>query len=281
MREMRIAASLRHLLVKYAAQYETREFLADDPSRFMHEVSGERNREAVAFVASSLSYGSRRQFMPKIARILEWADGDVDRWIRSGRFQKAFPADSLSPFYRFYRVGHMHSFLAAYREILLCHGSLGEAVAKSAGGNALGAIKEICRLSNGCGFSSPVVPASPQSACKRIAMFLRWMVRDSSPVDLGLWADFIAKDSLIMPLDVHVLAESKRLGLMDSSSASMAAALSLTETMRQIFPGDPLKGDFALFGYGVNKLEDDGRSAHGDAPRSQPSLLCRNPASLV
>ena len=84
---------------------------------------------------------------------------------------------------------------------------------------------------------------------------MRWMVRSSSPVDLGLWADFIAKDSLVMPLDVHVLHESKRLGLMESSTASMAAAIRLTETMRQIFPGDPLKGDFALFGYGVNKAK--------------------------
>lgn len=251
----RIDASLREMLVKYAFEYETSEFLCDDPSRFMHEVSGERNREAVAFVASSLSYGSRKQFMPKIAQIIELAGGDVDSWIRSGSFAEAFPSDSLAPFYRFYKVGDMHSFFASYQEILLAHGSLGEAVAKSAGGDGLGAIREICRLFNDCGFSSPVVPSSPQSACKRIAMFMRWMVRSSSPVDLGLWADFISKDCLVMPLDVHVLHESKRLGLLESSSASMAAAIRLTETMRQIFPGDPLKGDFALFGYGVNKAK--------------------------
>ena len=251
----RIDASLRKMLVKYAFEYETSEFLRDDPSRFMHEVSGKLNREAVAFVASSLSYGSRKQFMPKIAQIIELAGGDVDSWIRSGSFEKAFPSDSRAPFYRFYKIGDMHSFFAAYQEVLLTHGSLGEAVAKSARGDALRAIKEICRFFNSSSFPSPVVPASSQSACKRVAMFMRWMVRSSSPVDLGLWADFISKDSLVMPLDVHVLHESKRLGLMDSTSASMAAACSLTETMRQIFPGDPLKGDFALFGYGVNNTK--------------------------
>ena len=256
MSALRIDASLKRRLVKYADQYDTSEFLSEDPSRFMHEVSGDLNREAVAFVASGLSYGSRKQFMPKISQIVEWADGDVDSWIRRGGFSRFFPSDSLSPFYRFYKVGEMHSFFAAYQELMLAHGSLGEAVAKVARGDALKAIKEICRLFSSSKFSSPVIPASSRSACKRVAMFMRWMVRDSSPVDLGLWADFIAKDSLVMPLDVHVLNESKRLGLMKSSIATMAAACSLTDVMRHIFPGDPLKGDFALFGYGVNQKKE-------------------------
>ena len=83
-------------------------------------------------------------------------------------------------------------------------------------------------------------------------MFLRWMVRDSSPVDLGLWADFIDKRSLIVPLDTHVLTEASALGLIHSRNASMSSALRLTSTLATIFPDDPLKGDFALFGYGVN-----------------------------
>ena len=82
-------------------------------------------------------------------------------------------------------------------------------------------------------------------------MFLRWMVRSGSPVDLGLWADFIDRRTLIMPLDTHVLAESQRLGLLKCGSATMSAARRLTQSMLEIFPNDPLKGDFALFGYGI------------------------------
>ena len=83
-------------------------------------------------------------------------------------------------------------------------------------------------------------------------MFLRWMVRDGSPVDLGLWADRIDKKSLIMPLDTHVLTEASRLGLITSRCTSMSAARRLTAALAEVFPDDPLKGDFALFGYGVN-----------------------------
>jgi uncharacterized protein (TIGR02757 family) len=83
-------------------------------------------------------------------------------------------------------------------------------------------------------------------------MFLRWMVRTNSPVDLGLWADFIDCRSLIIPLDTHVLQQSERLGLITSKTASMTAARKLSAVLATIFPDDPLKGDFALFGHGVN-----------------------------
>jgi uncharacterized protein (TIGR02757 family) len=79
------------------------------------------------------------------------------------------------------------------------------------------------------------------------------MVRDKSPVDLGLWADFIDKKSLIMPLDTHVMQESRNLELIGSKTASMSTAIELSETMLEVFPDDPLRGDFALFGLGVNK----------------------------
>jgi uncharacterized protein (TIGR02757 family) len=83
-------------------------------------------------------------------------------------------------------------------------------------------------------------------------MFLRWMVRDNSPVDLGLWSSFVDKRTLIMPMDTHVVSEAVKLNLLTSRCASMNAARRLTEAMREVFPTDPLKGDFALFGYGVD-----------------------------
>ena len=78
------------------------------------------------------------------------------------------------------------------------------------------------------------------------------MVRDDSPVDLGLWSDFIDKRTLIMPMDTHVVQQACRLGLLNGRQATMASARRLTARMAEVFPDDPLKGDFALFGYGVN-----------------------------
>ena len=97
-----------------------------------------------------------------------------------------------------------------------------------------------------------IVPKNTSSSCKRICMFLRWLVRNDSPVDLGIWHDLIDKQSLIIPLDTHVLQQATHLKLLNTSSATMLVARRLTDVLLKIFPDDPLKGDFALFGYGVN-----------------------------
>ena len=85
-------------------------------------------------------------------------------------------------------------------------------------------------------------------------MFLRWMVRDASPVDLGLWS-FIDKRSLLIPLDTHVLNQALSLGLVSSRTASMSAVKRLSDRLLEVFPDDPLRADFALFGVGVNAAE--------------------------
>ena len=73
------------------------------------------------------------------------------------------------------------------------------------------------------------------------------------PVDLGLWSDLIDKSTLIIPMDTHVLQEAEKLGLISSKCTSMSAAMKLTQKLREIWPDDPTKGDFALFGLGVDK----------------------------
>ena len=246
-----VDARTRQMLRRYAARYETAAFLDGDPSWFMHQVEGDANREATAFVASCLSFGNRRLFMPKIQCLLDCAGGDIDAWIRKGRFESTLTCGCTQCFYRFFTKGHMHDFLNAYRRLLDEHGTLGGYVRKEAEGDGFAAVKAICRYFSGCG-DVPVVPKDVQSACKRVCMFLRWMVRSGSPVDLGLWSDTIDRRTLVMPLDTHVVQQSARLGLLKASSASMSAARRLTSTLAEVFPDDPLRGDFALFGYGVN-----------------------------
>ena len=242
----------RNLLIRYAQQYETARFLEGDPSWWMHQVEGSRNQEAMAFIASCLSYGSRKQFMQKIGMILSWSKGQVDEWVRQGCFGEHFRCDDTTCFYRLYTHATMHRFLCAYRQLLLEHGTLGDYVRQRAS-TGLEAVTAICDWFARHGVSV-VVPKDIQSACKRVCMFLRWMCRTDSPVDIGLWAGFIDRRTLIMPMDTHVLRQSVRLGLLHSKSASMSSARRLTDSLAAIFPGDPLKGDFALFGYGVNHI---------------------------
>ena len=99
---------------------------------------------------------------------------------------------------------------------------------------------------------SKIVPKGKSSANKRIHMFLRWMVRQNSPVDLGLWSWYSPAD-LLIPLDVHVMQEGQKLGLIsEKATASRKTAIELTEKMKEIFPGDPARADYALFGLGVS-----------------------------
>lgn len=235
-------------LRQWATQYETGSFIEGDPSWFMHQVEGTENQEAMAFLASCFSYGSRAQFLPKIQQFLDWSDGEVHSWVCEGEYAKHICQNDNSCFYRLNTNAQVNAFLNAYSQLLQQDGTLGKWVESTGATTALDAVKAICsRLGGG------IVPKDATSACKRVCMFLRWMVRDGSPVDLGLWP-FIDKKSLIIPMDTHVLQEACKLGLIKSRTASMSAALRLSKALADVFPDDPMKGDFALFGYGARPI---------------------------
>lgn len=247
-----VSADTAALLRSYAERYETADFLQGDPSWFMHQVQKDADRITLAFLASSLSYGSRKQFFPKIQYMLDCSKGNVEEWVRSGAFAADIPDDPSRCYYRLYTFSIVHRFLAALREMMLEYGSLTDFIRQTSDGTCLSAVAAITSWFSARGIEG-IIPKNTQSSCKRVCMFMRWMVRSGSPVDIGVWSDIIDRRTLIMPMDTHVVQQSLRLGLLSSSSASMSAALRLTAAMSEVFPDDPLKGDFALFGYGVNQ----------------------------
>ncbi len=85
---------------------------------------------------------------------------------------------------------------------------------------------------------------------KKISMMRRWLVRDDGKVDLGVWKKS-SKTELILPLDVHVYDQATALGLTARKPKDIVTAREITDAFREIWPDDPCKGDFALFGYGV------------------------------
>ena len=241
--------STKELLRQYAVKYE-RAFPSPDPSEFLKTAEGTNNQEATAFVAACLSFGSIEQFMPKIEQLIEWAkdSGGMDQWIRRGAFKRKIRTDACRCFYRFVTYANLHAFLWTYQQIMNDYRTLGEYVRENGDGTGLGTVKAICAAfaDSDVGY---LVPANDSSACKRICLFLRWMVREP-PVDLGLWKGFIDRGSLIMPLDAHVLKQARKLKLLAKEPATMTTARKLTAIMADVFPGDPLRGDFALFGQG-------------------------------
>ena len=87
---------------------------------------------------------------------------------------------------------------------------------------------------------------------KKISMMRRWLVRDDGKVDLGVWTSS-DKKKLILPLDVHVYAQATSLGLTTRRQKDLITAQEITDAFREIWPEDPCKGDFALFGHGVTQ----------------------------
>lgn len=242
---------LAQKLIELADKYETASFSEGDPSRFLRWYKDKACIQTASFIAAMLSFGSRTQFIPKIEFILNLADeqsGSINQWLVLGKYKKTFP-QGAGKFYRFYSYDDMHIFFEELALILKESGSLGLYFQKQWKQNPATNLADLI----GAAFpKSRIVPKGRSSANKRTHMFLRWMVRQNSPVDLGLWK-WYPQSLLIIPLDVHVMQEAQKLGLINKkATASRKTAEALTAQLEQAFPADPCRGDYALFGLGVN-----------------------------
>ena len=273
------------LLKALADKYENKDFLAADPSQFMHRFSEPVDQELFAFVSAQLAFGRRELFIAKLNLLYEdvvkSGGGSFCLWLLSGAYKKFFPK-SQKKFYRFFSLADMNALCGRLAQIAKKSGSLGAAVreaydnangsdaadhnaaanfglAKNSGKSAaIGLAKSPQELRLAAALISlfpeiKCVSQNPKGACKKLHMFLRWMVRRGSPVDLGLWTWASAAD-LLVPLDTHVLQESARLGLIaPNAPASAKTAIELTKKMAEVFPCDPARADYALFGLGVDE----------------------------
>ena len=281
-----MTGELKKKLVALADKYEVPSFTEADPSQFLRWYKPEEGRGTVAdvevasFIAAMLAFGNRKQFIPKIRCVLETADrslGSVTEWLKAGAYAGDFPKGAAK-FYRFYSYDDIQVFFGELAEILKTAGSLGECIRKNASVvecdevayrnhryirnrgfdtasvEAYSTTGHLAFILSAAFPKSSIVPKGRSSANKRIHMFLRWMVRRGSPVDLGLWK-WADPASLIIPLDVHVMQEAAKLGLIpETAGATRKTAELLTTALSEAFPGDPCRGDFALFGLGVDVL---------------------------
>ena len=251
-----ISASLKRKLQRLAAQYETADFMKEDPSQFMHRYHEPLDVEITAFLAANLAFGRRSCILCCLEKVCQEMGESPSEWLLSKRFEKYFTNSSKS-FYRIYSFRNMRCLCETLWQLTVEYGSFGvycrrryEAgdCAKLSG--RLAAVIADC-FPEEC---KPLISNGKNSANKRLNLFLRWMVRRNSPVDLGLW-NWYPADQLLMPLDTHVVAVAKEFGLVEENATpNLKMAIQLTDIMSEIFPGDPVKGDFALFGEGVIHL---------------------------
>jgi uncharacterized protein (TIGR02757 family) len=229
----------------------------------------------VGLVASALAYGNVRQIKRSIAAVLDLLGPHPNEAIR--RLEPAAAARSLAAFrHRFNDGRDVACLLYFVRQMLESAGSVEAffALGHAPGAADVGAGLEsftarALALDNGGLYRGRRLPAdagvrfffpSPVdgSPCKRLNLYLRWMVRRDG-VDLGVWSA-IAPSALVIPLDAHVYAIARRVRLTRYKSPGWAMAQDITRRLRRLDPLDPVKYDFALHRMGLWKKDDEIRS---------------------
>jgi len=243
---------LYKLLEEMADKYETADFLKDDPSQFMHRYTAVEDIEVVGLIAASLSLGNRKQILLKIESICSLMHGQPTTWIVQKEYEKYF-SESSAKFYRFFSYAQLRSFFGAIRSIILQYHSIGNCL-ESLYNKGVNPVEGLIGCFKGKNVGQ-LIPKDSSSACKRINMYLRWMVRDNSPVDMGVWK-WYDKSNLIILLDTHVMQESFRLGIVKKKGDTMSKAKEITDVMKKIWKNDPCRCDYALFGIGIDKNND-------------------------
>ncbi len=238
-------------LRRWAREYNTEAFIKDDPVQFPHRFAEKKDIEISAFLTSWISYGRREQILQKANNLHAAMGTSPYRWIMvegyRGLHGIAAGSGGRDTFYRFYTYAHLRGLCERLRSIYGKYNSLEDALADSRYPNPIAKIQDVFSGIEGI----PVMNGS--SACKRLAMFLRWMVRKDGIVDFGIWSELIKPCELIIPLDTHVHQISVALGLTAQKNATMKTAVEITEALKEVFPDDPCLGDFALFGYDINR----------------------------
>ncbi len=249
-------SQLRVLLESLYTDCNNREHIGHDPLQFLYDYSANRDREIAAFLAACLSYGRVEQIEKSLTGLFRRLGRSPFDFVRSFN---AAGARKLGNFKHRFTTGEcLADLMGALRDVLAQHGSienffiLGYSPADK---NIIPALSRFCdslleiyaRSRNGSiprafGFLLPR-PARG-SPCKRLNLFLRWMVRRDD-VDPGLW-ESIDRTKLIIPLDVHLTRLTRMLGFHNKKNTSLGTAVEITEHFARIEPADPVKYDFAL-----------------------------------
>lgn len=239
-------------LRQWAETYNVKSFIPDDPVQFPHRYREKQDIEISGFITSWISYGRRELILRKADWLHCQMNGSPYEWIRNEGYNQLTPV--ISPagrdtFYRFYTYSDLRALCSRLKDIYADYGSMEEALAANPYPNPIHKLQDLFAGINGI----PVMNGT--SACKRLAMFLRWMVRGDGIVDFGIWQTVVNPRQLIIPLDTHVHQISLELGLTSQKQATLKTALEITEALSHVFPDDPCLGDFALFGYDINKAK--------------------------
>lgn len=238
-------------------QVETPDYITDDPVQFIHAFHQKKDQEISGFLAATMAWGRRDIVIAKVEDLLKRMQYDPFHFVMNYN-QSEF--GKLHTFkHRTFKPIDIHGILLGLQNIYTRFDDF-ESFWLRCCQQAKAERRPLIALFhhnffNGCEDLADRTRkhiSNPEkgSTCKRLYMFLRWMIRKNSPVDIGIW-NFISPSDLLIPYDVHVARQAKKYGLVSRKSNDWKTVKQLTDTLKNLNPKDPARYDYALFGIGA------------------------------
>jgi uncharacterized protein (TIGR02757 family) len=240
----------------YAA-YHRPSYLHLDPVQYVHGFVGKENREIAGLLCSSLAYGRVEQIRISIEKVLRITGDDISHFAAAVPLREKIKLLS-SIKHRFNNGTDIAVLLECCAHVMRRNGSLETLFMDGLGGQdetikhaldkfvlSLRAIAGTILKNRQSTMYFFFPKPSSGSTCKRLNMFLRWMVRKNDGIDCGVWAG-VPASKLVMPVDTHIAAVSAGMGITKRKTVDWVMAEEITATMRTMYPDDPVRCDFSL-----------------------------------
>ncbi|MGA8181405.1 MAG: TIGR02757 family protein [Desulfobacterales bacterium] len=248
-----LSKNIKRKLENLYQRYNRDQYVHPDPVEFLYLYDDIKDREVAGLIASSLAYGRVVQILKSVTYVLNKMTPSPYLFLKDAThtsMRKTFKDFT----HRFARGDHLAALLQGVRNVLDQYGSLNNCFLRAISdddGTVIPALNFFSDALAGKDCAPGHLIALPQrgSACKRMNLFLRWMVRKDN-VDPGGWRG-VALSKLIIPLDTHMHKIGLKLGFTKNRQANMRTALEITSGFKQIEPDDPVKYDFALTRFGI------------------------------
>lgn len=254
-----ISQELEDFLNQKVEQYNRPNFIDNDPIVIPHQYTKKQDIEITAFWASMLAWGQRITIINKCNELFKLMDNSPHDFVLNHEESDLKNFKSFK--HRTFNLTDTLYFIEFFKQYYQKQNSLENAFYNGPEASSENVKIGLINFHNEF-FSLPFAPArtkkhiatpARKSACKRINMFLRWMVRnDGKGVDFGLW-NSIKPSQLVCPCDLHVDRVARKLGLITRKQTDWQTAVELTENLKLMDAMDPVKYDFALFGLGIEE----------------------------
>lgn len=245
---------LKEFLESKVIQYNNPKFIESDPIQIPHRFARKEDIEIASFLTATIAWGNRKMIIKNADRIMQLLDNSPYDFIKNHEESDLVKLDGFV--HRTFNANDLRYFIKALQNIYTKHNGMESIFQTNTNAKSIQpAIHEFKKvffsLDHESRTEKHVGDPKKGSACKRINMMLRWLIRnDKAGVDFGIWKN-ISPTILSCPLDVHSGNVARKLGLLTRKQNDAKALLELDTALRKLDAKDPVKYDFALFGLGV------------------------------